>query len=239
MVAAVLGSIDDVSDFRQEKAGGWAIPSSLLFHALLVGTVIALPPKRWARPPPQEGILIEILSSGQYRAIFDAPAELPAEDQAESVAPAASPDRFATQPAALPPKPDPVEQSTMIRPSGMLSAAVLADPRSRQARTALRQLSAFDRREQLCNLEAMEQIHAWRATFEPERLVAYAMADTSIAGNTVLAEGAAFRSARQWYNLKYRCEVTPDLTQVTAFEFLVGDPIPREDWEAHYLPERY
>lgn len=239
MVSAALGSNDDVSVFPREEAQQWSIPSSLLLHALVVGLVVALPPKRWARPPPQERILIEVLSPAQYRAFIAASSPKPLESRRETNATAVSPDRFRTLPAALPPRPEPTQPSPMVRPSRMLSGEALADPRSRQARAALRQLAYFDRREQLCNLEAMEQIHAWRNEFEPERLVAYAMRDTSIAGNTVLAEGAAFRSARRWYNLKYRCEVTADLAEVTAFEFSVGEPVPREVWEAHYLPERY
>ena len=127
----------------------------------------------------------------------------------------------------------------MIQVTKILSGTVLEDPRSRQARLALRQLSDFDRREQLCNLEAMEQVEAWNDDYKPERLVAYAMTDTLVSGNVVQADGAAFRSKRQWYNLKYRCEVTADLVTVTAFEFSVGDPIPRKDWDAHYLPARY
>lgn len=175
MVPAALGSIHDVSDLRREGARGWAAPSSLLFHVLLVGLLIALPPKRWARPPPQEKILVEVLNPVQYRALIEASAPKTAENQPELRVPRVSSDRFKTLPAALPRQHEPVHRSAMIRPATMLSGEALADPRSRQARAALRQLAYFDRREQLCNLEAMEQIHAWRDEFEPERLVAYAM----------------------------------------------------------------
>ena len=56
----------------------------------------------------------------------------------------------------------------MIQVTKILSGTVLEDPRSRQARLALRQLSDFDRREQLCNLEAMEQVEAWNDDYKPE-----------------------------------------------------------------------
>ncbi|HMB48189.1 MAG TPA: DUF930 domain-containing protein [Afifellaceae bacterium] len=82
----------------------------------------------------------------------------------------------------------------------------------------------------------MDQIHAWRDKLRPERLIAYAMAETKTSGHTMQADGGAFRSGGQWYNLRFRCGVTPDHEQVVSFEFRVGDPIPRGEWEKRKLP---
>jgi hypothetical protein len=60
--------------------------------------------------------------------------------------------------------------------------------------------------------------------------------DVAVDGARVIADGAAFRSGHAWHELKFRCELTTDLTKVAAFEFSVGDAIPREDWESLGLP---
>ncbi|WP_220227491.1 DUF930 domain-containing protein [Flavimaribacter sediminis] len=123
----------------------------------------------------------------------------------------------------------------MVRATQIFAGAVLATPEARQARMALPTLVDEDRKLQLCGLEAMEQIHVWDNTFQPERLVAYAMEDARVSGNSVIAEGAAFRSRNRWYNLQFRCDVTPDMRDVVAFEFALGEPIPYEDWLSHNL----
>ncbi|MBF9233142.1 DUF930 domain-containing protein [Microvirga alba] len=106
-------------------------------------------------------------------------------------------------------------------------------------RTTLPLLEEETRMEQLCGLEAIAQIVAAFTQFQPDRVVAYAMADVKIGKNTVLAEGAAFRSHQQWYNLKFTCQLKADRQTVQAFEFLVGETIPKKLWEAHNLPAIY
>lgn len=92
------------------------------------------------------------------------------------------------------------------------------------------------RLEQICNIEAMAQIAAALKPFEPDRIVAYAMADTKRAGNTIVAQGAAFRSGENWYNLSYECRLDIVHQAVKGFELTVGTAIPRELWESHNLP---
>ncbi|PKA41408.1 hypothetical protein CWR43_21515 [Rhizobium sullae] len=124
----------------------------------------------------------------------------------------------------------------MVRPTQLFSAAILADPRSKQAREGMRQLATGERIVQLCNIEAMEQVHRWKAEFKPDFLVAYAMADTKLSGLTLQAEGGAFRSNRHWYNIKFKCEASPDIEKIVAFEFSVGEEIPESEWETRFLP---
>ena len=124
----------------------------------------------------------------------------------------------------------------MIRPTEMLSAKTLADPRSRQARADLATFASDERMVQLCNLEAMDQIRRWRADFQPERVVPYATAEEKIKGTTIAADGAAFRSRRNWYGLKFKCQLAQDGESVIGFEFLVGDPVAREKWDELGLP---
>ncbi|MFN4205341.1 MAG: DUF930 domain-containing protein [Agrobacterium albertimagni] len=129
------------------------------------------------------------------------------------------------------------ETPAMVKPSRMLSDKVLADPRSRKARKELAALTPADQVEQLCGLEAMAQVGAWSKELRPDRVVAYAMADPKMVGNAFSAEGAALHSKRDWFRLQFKCELTPDRKRVAAFEFLIGDPIPRKDWADHSLPD--
>ena len=124
----------------------------------------------------------------------------------------------------------------MIRPTEMLSAKTLSDPRSRQARADLATFASDERMVQLCNLEAMDQIRRWHADFQPERVVPYATAEEKVRGTTIAADGAAFRSRKNWYNLKFKCQLAQDGESVIGFEFLVGDPVAREKWDELGLP---
>lgn len=123
----------------------------------------------------------------------------------------------------------------MITATAMLSARTLANPLSRQAREALPTLAGAERMVQLCNIEAMEQVHAWRAEFQPDRVVAYAMEDLRASDTRLVANGAAIRIGSRWYNLIFRCELAPDQETVVAFEFQLGDSIPQTAWEDHAL----
>ena len=126
----------------------------------------------------------------------------------------------------------------MITARTLHSESVLANPRSRGAREALKTLEASERIEQICNLEAMSQIHAWKEQFEPDRVVAFAMAGTKLTKSTLEAEGAAFRSRKQWYGLRFRCEMAAN-GKVVGFQFQVGEAIPRSEWAAHDLPPEH
>jgi hypothetical protein len=119
----------------------------------------------------------------------------------------------------------------------MLSEGILADRHSREAKLALSQLAPAEQVEQLCNLEAMAQVGQWSKDFLPDRVVAYAMADTKLEGNSFSADGAAVHSKQDWYNIQFKCDLTPDHKKVEAFEFTVGDPIPKEKWSEHSLPD--
>jgi hypothetical protein len=117
----------------------------------------------------------------------------------------------------------------------LFSRQVLADPRSRKARESLRHLVAEERIIQLCNIEAMEQIHRSDAALKPEILVAYAMAEPKFSGTALLVTGGAFRSRRHWYNVQYKCGVSASAADIVSFEFLAGAQIPQADWEEHNL----
>jgi len=219
---------------HKDRPVRWDILASLGLHIVLGIAIFLIPQARQPERPPQVGIAVEILTSRQFAASGRPPGVLP--DMAIlSAPPGLETDVEAAAPGGLIAGPG-VRLPAMIRATRFLSAGSLADPASRQARLALLQLAGDDRMEQLCAVEAMDQIHAWREDLRPDRLVAYAKADTEIAGDTIVAEGGAFRSRAQWFNIKYRCQVTPDHETIVSFEFLVGDPVPPEEWERRNLP---
>lgn len=123
------------------------------------------------------------------------------------------------------------------KPQRMLSAAVLADPRSRDSLETLKQLRPADQVEQLCNLEAMEQVGAWSKQLKPDRVVAYAMKNPRLSGTNFVADGAAVHSKHDWYQLRFKCSLAATKDKVLAFEFLLGEAIPRDLWPEYNLPD--
>lgn len=217
----------------------YSLVASGLFHAaIFLLAILIASPNRLPRPS-EESVSVEI--------VFD-PLTVPSE-AVQTVGPTeAAEEQASSENRIVSNEPHPAstnkpktasadEQPRMIRPSRMLSAKVLSDPRSRKARKELALLSPPDQVEQLCGLEAMAQVGIWSETFRPDRIVAYAMADPQTNGNSFLAKGAALHSGRAWYALEFKCDLTEDRKKVVSFEFRVGEAIPREDWAEHNLPD--
>jgi len=202
----------------------WGIPASLALHALLAATLALMPLPKRPKRLEEERVSVDILTPQQFEA---------------TIHPMPAPVVQAPEPQP-PPKPaeppQPPAQPSMIHATEMLSGKTLADPRSRQARADLATFATEERMVQLCNLEALDQIRKWRADCQPERVVPYATAEEKVKGTTIKADGAAFRSRRNWYGLKFDCELAEDGESVVGFEFLVGDPIPKEKWDELGLP---
>lgn len=214
---------------RRNETTIWrSLVLALLIHALAVLALFLLPPPGRPVPTPDEAIAVRILELPRLRPDVVQPVlELQTASPATQPVPETEP---AVETATPPPNARPTIQAKQF-----FSAAILADPRSRQALEGLSQLAVDEQIVQLCNLEAMEQVHRWRVEFKPDFLVAYAMADIRLAGTNLRADGAAFRSNDRWYNVKFNCEVAPDIKSVVAFEFQVGDEIPESEWEARFL----
>lgn len=209
-----------------------AVPVALLLHALLLATLGLMSMRPWIElpPHPENRVDIELLTPGEFAAMTQPkPAEMPS-------AQPPVPSQAAPQQQA-PTNAPPSEPGGMIRASRLMAAEALAHPLSRQTRELLPHLAADERVEQLCGLEAMSQIHAWKGEFEPDRITAYARSDVKLSGRTLQAEGAVFRSGKRWYDLRFRCEFSPDRSRVVAFEFRVGEPVPRALWRQLNLPE--
>jgi hypothetical protein len=212
----------------EERAPWRLLAASILLHLLLLATALLVVPERRLPVTSERTVSVEIL-------VEPAPetAEQPAREEQPGGEPVAAPE----------PVPEPAEPSqaraardgVTVRAKTMLAARALADPRSRDALHEWRKLYPDERIIQLCNLEAMEQVHAWRPAFQPDFVVAYAMADIRLSNVTLEAGGAALRDHQNWYNISYTCEVTADMEAVVAFEFVLGEQIPESEWESHFL----
>ncbi|MGX5828629.1 DUF930 domain-containing protein [Mesorhizobium sp. 43Arga] len=209
------------------EASPWGISTSVALHALLAAMLALMPLPKRPKRLDEERVSVDILTPQQFEASTKPP---------PAAAPAPTPTPTPT-PIPSAPRSTPPAAPTMIRPTEMLSAKTLADPRSRQARADLATFASDERMVQLCNLEAMDQIRRWSADFQPERVVPYATAEEKVSGTTIAADGAAFRSRKNWYNLKFKCQLARDGESVIGFEFLVGDPVARDKWDEFGLPE--
>ena len=211
---------------------GAELVASALLHAILLALLLHQA-KVLPDAPPEHSIAIDLVTAAQYAAATAIPAIVTAPVSRASVAqPPAKALPVAPPSPALPTS---VPPSGMVHPTQLLGAGVLAEPTSKEVRETLPLLGGDERKVQLCNIEALAQIHAADAKLDPDILVAYAMADMDVSAAGVTADGGAFRSKQQWYGFKFRCAVSADLKSVTDFSFAIGEPIPKSEWESHDL----
>lgn len=204
----------------------WGGLASLCLHGALIGLLLIGPNKARLEPPVPRSIAVQLISAADFAAL-QAPAEPPSE-------PAAPKATAPTSQAAVP-SPKAAASGAMIEATTLYSGALLAEPASAKLRAAMPTLDGSERAVQLCDIEAMEQIRRARPEFDPDMLVAYAMADTLVRDGALVADGAAFRSRREWYEVRFSCTVRADFSGVATFSFAIGSFIPHEQWDAHYL----
>jgi hypothetical protein len=100
-----------------------------------------------------------------------------------------------------------------------------------------RQLNALapeERREQRCDIEAMDQIRK-TGDYRPDKVIAYAFGDTNEKGDSIKAPGAVFRSKGEWYRLKYKCLTGDKGLSVVTFDYKIGSVVERRLWNKYYL----
>lgn len=209
------------------------LAASALLHGAAILVLLTITPLP-APPPGEQVVRVTIASPPAASKPVEQPEQAPpppplAAQQAPQDVPttAAPPTPPAEQEPSVPQPPKENEQTVVAR--DFYAEAILARPQNRQAREALATLSPAERREQICDTEAMEQLHRWRPALRPDRLIAYALQDTTIKGNTLSAPGAAFRSAHQWYALTFECSLDAS-DHVVGFRFAMGAPIPEDRW---------
>ncbi|MBB3462038.1 hypothetical protein FHT92_002654 [Rhizobium sp. BK377] len=224
-----------------------ALPASLVLH-LVIGLLLLafLPDVQPIRTPQEESIDVEVVTPSAAAAIqVPPPAVLsPLQSHGDSgssagremvpLAPETASREMPPLPPALP-KPTVSGPPPLRQAAELFSAKTLASPRSRTARQLLGTLSGGERNLQLCNLEALEQVSRFRPGSAPDLVAPYAMKPEKVRGNSVEVDGGAFRSKRNWFNIRFHCEVDPQGKTVTAFAFAIGDAIPKDLWQEYNL----
>lgn len=99
----------------------------------------------------------------------------------------------------------------------------------------LEKLDPATRLEQRCDVEAMEQISRDVRKLSVDKVLAYAFSDPHTGKNSIKADGAAFRSGEHWYKLAFMCKTDDDHISVTSFDYEIGDEVPQDQWDKHYL----
>ena len=213
----------------------WGAPTSVALHSVLAALLLLAVPAPIPKPRAPRSISVDVLSSAEFAAI--ARPQPPAPPPVTPAPPSLSPALPAT-PAPLQPmneEPAPAGAGETIRATRLYAGDLLAELASATLRRAMGTLETYERLVQLCDIEAMAQVRAARPEFDPDMVVAYAMQQTEVHDGALVADGAAFRSRREWYGLNFRCEALPDLSAVTTFSFSVGELIPHDLWDGNYL----
>jgi hypothetical protein len=209
------------------KSAPWGALASVLVHATILAVVLVLPATKPFTVPPTRSIAVDILSAAQF-------AQLLGTAKAPVVVSTARPQ--VTQQEREPTMPT-LGADGMLHAHTLHAGAVLDDPTNKRLVAQLGNVADSERLVQLCDIEGIEQLRDWNAKLDPDVIVPYAMADMTTHGRTLVADGAAFRNNREWFALRFTCTVAADLKSVIDFAFIVGDAIPREQWEEHYLTE--
>ncbi len=218
----------------------WGTLASIALHGGFGALALfALTPRHLDVPPPRS-VTVDLISAATYQTLLAPPVE--PEPTAPAERPLPVPETpVARAPASPPPPPTtalPPTSDGMVRATQLYAGAILADPANRKIVATLLTIADSERMVQLCNIEGLEQFRRFDPKSNPDTLVIYAMADPTLAGRTLTALGGAVRSRRQWYRVRLRCTVAANLKSVEAFEFALGEKIPRDQWEAHNLTEQ-
>lgn len=215
-------------DVPPTQRPAWGTAASLGLHAALAALLLLGPDKDAAKPVPPPSIAVELMTAAQFAALT-APAETPPPAAAPTEPSIASSGANTSAPA---PK---IAPGGTIRATEFFAGSLLAEPESANLRQAMTTLDGSERLVQLCSIEAIQQIRHARPEFDPDTVVAYAMADMVTRDGALIADGGAFRSRREWYEVHFNCVAAADFSAVERFEFSVGAFIPHDQWEAHYL----
>nr|WP_319483629.1 DUF930 domain-containing protein [uncultured Cohaesibacter sp.] len=198
---------------------------SLILHGLFILALVSIAPRILETPQEEPPITVEIIPFVPP----PPPLEAPQLAEPEAVPPP-------VEPAPPPEPPKAIKQSDgMIHSNQIYSGEVLQRPENEEGLRDYRNLAPDEQREQLCSLEALEQIAAWSDAYKPERMVTYSFGEVQYKGNHMIANGAVFWSHDNWLRVKFDCVLSTDQSKVESLAFAVGTIVPKSDWEEHYL----
>lgn len=208
-----------------------SLVGSTMAHGLLLVAVIWFSVPRPLPTPPSGAIFVEFVAQSQAP-IEPAPqakvlsAPVPQTEQVVAATEVAT-----SQPAS----PAQTEAGGTVVATRFYAASVLNDPANSEVRKNFPLLADQEQVIQICNIEALEQLREAEPGTPPDTLVGYAFDSIDVSGLDLSANGGAVRSGGQWYRIRYRCAVAPDMRGVVAFEYELGELVPESEWEAHFL----
>ncbi len=103
--------------------------------------------------------------------------------------------------------------------------AILSVPAMARAAEAIKKLPPEKRLSQTCNIEAIGQLGNAGKGYNPDALVADALAKPVMEGSSFNVLGGAFRSDGKWRAISYECMLSKDLTAVKSFSYRVGGDV--------------
>jgi len=217
---------------RRMPAG---LGGSVVLHVGLLAALFLVTPLRALVVPEPPAISVDLIpvSAVEPEPQPTAPPQLAVQAPAEVAEPTA-PAKAPAPPPAAPGAPS-LDADGTFHATKLYAATMLKQPNMASVRRSLRTLASSEKVMQLCNIEALEQIRLAARQYAPDTMVSYAMADPVQTGLMLTAMGGAFRSRRLWYGVSFECVAAPGLDGVTSFSFKLGEAIPRDQWEAHFL----
>ncbi|MDQ0394001.1 DUF930 domain-containing protein [Labrys monachus] len=123
----------------------------------------------------------------------------------------------------------------LIAALAVVSVAPATARNNNKTEASLAKLAPSDRFQQVCDIALMEKLRHEKRAYRPDSVIAYALDDPSISGDTLHGDGGAFRSHGVWYQYSFTCAATPDRMRVLSLEYTVGEAVPRNEWDAHGL----
>jgi hypothetical protein len=208
-----------------------------------------VPPAKAAAPPNEPAGSAPVVQFGEEDS---GPRRSPDGDSAEEgkaaemeteapIPPAMSPEVLAangagggssTQPAGAVSHAEDGGSPPLDEAAGLLSNNETGDP---FATTAMRNMPRSRRGGQLCYSELLLQLRrAGRLHSADDRVPRYELKS----GTVIDVARSAFRTAGQWHDVGFRCEVDADAMKVVSFAFRVGGQIPASEWRKRDLPSR-
>lgn len=219
---------------RRPAAIPLGLGGSAALHLALLAVLFTLTPLRSFVAPEPPAISVELVAPSELQPSEPQPAARAAPSPLAS-APAADTEPTAGPPAQVPSGAPRVDADGVFHATTLYAAGLLQQASMAQVRRSLGTLDPGERVNQLCAIEALEQIRLAAPQYAPDTLVSYAMSDPVTSGLMISAMGGAFRSRRQWFGLAFECTAAANLSGVASFSFRLGDPIPETEWEEHNL----
>ena len=218
----------------------WGALASAFVHLSLLTLLVLFSPVRPLDKAVQEPQSIAVQLFSLPRATPEtAPVPVAPQPLTAPLAPTEAVPSSVTPPAptAVPSKT--AQPPAMTKATRLFATAMLKDPSNRKIVKTLSTFADSEKVVQLCNMEGLEQIRRAVPHSNPDVLVSYAMADFTVDGFTLSADGGAFHDGKAWYAIRLRCTITPDYAGVADFQFALGPPIPKSQWASHNLPVEY